>query len=66
MLGQSWLRIASGIGLIISAICVVTQSMTKNDWSNQLYYGTTLIAVFGYLFLTSRDKEEKDDSPWWW
>ena len=66
MLGKSWLRIASGIGLMISAACVVAQSMIKNDLSNQLYYGTSLVAVFGYLFLTSRSKEEKSDSPWWW
>jgi len=66
MLGKSWLRIASGIGLMISAACVVAQSMIKNDLSNQLYYGTSLVAVFGYLFLTSRDKEEESDSPWWW
>jgi hypothetical protein len=40
--------------------------MVRNEWGNQLYYGTTLIAVFGYLFLTSRTKEEERDSPWWW
>jgi len=45
---------------------VVLQSKLRSDWSNQLYYGTTLIAVFGYLFLTSRTKEEERDSPWWW
>ena len=66
MLGKSWLRVASGIGLMISAMCVVVQSQSNNNWSNQLYYGTSLIAVFGYLFLTSRSKEEKSDSPWWW
>jgi hypothetical protein len=40
--------------------------MLKNDWGNQLNFGTSLIAVFGYLFLTSRTKEEERDSPWWW
>jgi hypothetical protein len=66
MLSKNRLRIASGIGLIVASICVVAQSMMKTDWSNQLYFGTSLMAVFGYLFLTSRTKEEERDSPWWW
>jgi hypothetical protein len=47
-------------------VIVVAQSLLRNEFSNQLYYGTTLIAVFGYLFLTSRTKDEERDSPWWW
>src|SRR6267142_7115120 len=66
MFSKNWLRIASGVGLLIASLSVVAQSMVRNDWGNQLYYGTTLIAVFGYLFLTSRTKEEERDSPWWW
>jgi len=66
MFEKNRLRIASGIGLIITAVCVVVQSTFRNGWANQLYYGTTLMAVFGYLFLTSRTEEEKRDSPWWW
>ena len=63
---NNWLRIMSGLGLLITAVLVVAQSLLKNEMANQLYYGTTLIAVFGYLFLTSRTKEEERDSPWWW
>ena len=66
MYGYHWLRIASGLALLVASVSVVAQSMLKNDWGNQLYYGTSLIAVFGYLFLTSRTKEEQHDSPWWW
>jgi hypothetical protein len=66
MYGYHWLRIASGLALLVASVSVVAQSMLKNDWGNQLYYGTSLIAVFGYLFLTSRNKEEERDSPWWW
>ena len=66
MFGKNWLRMASGAGLLITCICVVLQSMLRSDWANQLYYGTWLIAVFGYLFLTSRTEEEKSESPWWW
>jgi hypothetical protein len=47
-------------------VIVVAQSLLRNEFANQLYYGTTLIAVFGYIFLTSRNKEEERDSPWWW
>jgi hypothetical protein len=66
MFSKNWLRIASGVGLLIACVSVVGQSMLRSDWGNQLYYGTTIIAVFGYLFLTSRTKEEERDSPWWW
>jgi hypothetical protein len=66
MFGKNWLRIASGIGLLVACVSVVAQSMVRNEFANQLYYGTSLIAVFGYLFLTSRTSEEKRDSPWWW
>ena len=66
MFSKNWLRVASAAGLLIACVGVVLQSKLRSDWSNQLYYGTTLIAVFGYLFLTSRSKEEERDSPWWW
>lgn len=66
MFGKNWLRFASGAGLLIACISVVAQSMLKNEFGNQLYFGTSLVAVFGYLFLTTRTKEEERDSPWWW
>jgi hypothetical protein len=70
MFGENWLRIASGIALLFATVMVVAQSMLRNEWGNQLYYGTSLIAVFAYLFLSSRTKEkdskEDSDSPWWW
>jgi hypothetical protein len=66
MYGYNWMRIASGLALLFSSVMVVAQSMLKSDMANHLYYGTGLIAVFGYLFLTSRNKEEERDSPWWW
>jgi hypothetical protein len=65
MLGKIWLRIVSGMGLLICCICVVTQSIFKMGRSNEMYYWTSLIAIFGYLFLTSRN-QEKSDTPWWW
>jgi hypothetical protein len=62
----NWLRIASGLALLFTSAVVVAQSLLQNEFANQLYYGTSLIAVFGYIFLTSRSEEEKRDSPWWW
>ena len=68
MFGTNWLRIASGIALLCAVALVIAQSMLNNEWANQLYYGTSLVAVFGYLFLTTRNKDggEESDSPWWW
>jgi hypothetical protein len=66
MFSKNWLRTASGVGLLIASVNVVAQSMLKNDFGNQLYFGTSLVAVFGYLFLSSHTKEEEHDSPWWW
>ena len=66
MYGNNWLRVFSGLTLLITYVIVVAQSLLRNEFTNQLYYGTTLIAVFGYIFLTSRTKEEERDSPWWW
>jgi len=66
MFSKNWLRTASAVGLLIASVSVVAQSMLHNDFGNQLYFGTSLVAAFGYLFLTSRTKEEERDSPWWW
>jgi hypothetical protein len=66
MRGNNYLRVSSGLALLVTCVIVVAQSLLRNEFANQLYYGTMLIAVFGYLFLTSRTKEEERDSPWWW
>jgi hypothetical protein len=66
MVSKNWLRNASGIALLITTVCVVAQSQFRNGWAEHLYFGTSLMAVFGYLFLTTRTEEEKRDSPWWW
>jgi hypothetical protein len=65
MLGKLSLRVASGLGLLISVICVVAQTVFKIGRPNEMYFWTSLIAIFGYLFLTSRHLK-KSDTPWWW
>jgi biopolymer transport protein ExbB/TolQ len=65
MLSQSKLRMASGIGLIVAVFCVMAQSVLGHGEGNQLYFGAALVAVFAYLFLSSRSEEESD-LPWWW
>jgi hypothetical protein len=65
MFGANWLRNASGIALLFSVILVVVQSRVKEEWGQHLYYGTTLVAIFTYLFLTSRARSE-EGSRWWW
>lgn len=66
MITNYWIRVISGVCLLVTCVIVVAQSLLKTEMANQLYYGTSLIAVFGYLFLTSRSKEEESESPWWW
>jgi hypothetical protein len=66
MFGKISLRVASGLGLLVSTVCVVAQSVFKNVRANELYYWTSLVAIFGYLFLTSRGQDEESDTPWWW
>jgi hypothetical protein len=63
MFSNYWLRIASGVSLLVAVVLVVAQSMLRDEWGHKLYYGTTLIAVFGYIFLTSRSE---GDDAWWW
>jgi heme/copper-type cytochrome/quinol oxidase subunit 3 len=65
MLGKISLRVASGFGLLVSTACVVAQTTFMNQRTNELYFWTGLVALFGYLFLTSRSREESD-VPWWW
>lgn len=67
MSGKRWLRIASGVCLLIASLIVVVQSQFGSGGSNHLYYATSLVAVFGYLFLTSQPREKDEtDTFWWW
>lgn len=66
MFGKRWLRIASGVCLLIASLLVVVQSQFPGGDRNHLYYATSLVAVFGYLFLTSRPQEDETDTFWWW
>jgi len=65
MFSKNWLRIASGVGLLIACVSVVGQSMLRSEWGNQLYYGTTIIAVF-WLFVPHQSPRKKKSAirPW--
>lgn len=39
--------------------------MTRFDRIDQ-FYGTVAVALFGYLFLSYKDRHEERASPWWW
>jgi hypothetical protein len=65
MLDQKKLRFVSGIGLILAVACVMLQSTLSHREGTELYFGAALVAVFAYLFLSSR-AEEESDLPWWW
>jgi len=65
MLDGKKLRFASGVGLILAVACVMVESTLSHGESNRLYFGAALVAVFAYLFLSSRSEEESD-LPWWW
>jgi hypothetical protein len=50
------MRLASGIALFLAVVCVVAQSTFRGDMgNNRPYFGTALIAVFTFLFLSSKN-----------
>ena len=56
MLGKARMRLASGIALFLAVGCVVAQSTFRGDMgNNRPYFGTALIAVFTFLFLSSKN-----------
>ena len=65
MVDKNWRRVVSGVGLILSGLYVVVHSMTRFDRTDQ-FYGVVAVALFGYLFLSYKDRHEERTSPWWW
>jgi hypothetical protein len=58
MLGKARMRVASGIALLLTVVCVMAQSTFRGDMgNNRPYFGTALIAVFTFLFLSSKKDE---------
>jgi hypothetical protein len=62
MESMTWRQIASGIALVIAAICVVTLHGLNYSKEHQLY-GIALVAVFGFL---SINWNESQQGEWWW
>ena len=61
MLGKARMRLASGIALFLAIVCVVAESRFRGDMgNNRPYVGTALIAVFTFLFLSSKNEDESE------
>jgi FtsH-binding integral membrane protein len=63
---MNWRWIASGIGLLVSAIfAVVMTSAPAYSYSDRVWC-SVLLALFGYLFLSRNTTKEAAEAPWWW
>jgi hypothetical protein len=61
MLGKARMRLVCGIALFLAVVGVVAQSSLRGDMGNKPpYLGTALIAVFTFLFLSSKNEDENE------
>jgi hypothetical protein len=61
MLGKARMRFVSGIALFLAVVCVVAQGTFRGDMGNKPpYFGTALIAVFTFLFFSSKNEDESE------
>jgi hypothetical protein len=63
---MSWRWIASGIGLLVSAIFAVVMTSARSFAFEDRLFCSMLLASFGYLFLSRNTPKEAADAPWWW
>lgn len=53
------MRIMSGIALLLAVVCVMAQGAFRGDMANHPpYLGTALIAVFTFLFISSKKEDQ--------
>jgi len=57
----NWRRIASGIALVITAICVVVLHSLNYSKEHQLY-GIALVGMFGFLSINPKAQQNE---LWW-
>jgi len=63
---MSWRWVASGIGLLVTAIfAVVMTSLPSYTYSDRRLCSVLLVS-FGYLFLSRNPQKEASDTSWWW
>jgi len=61
MLGKARMRVLSGIALLLAVLCVVAQGTLRRDMGNNPpYFGTALIAVFTFFFLSSKNEDQSE------
>ena len=59
-------QIASGIALVISALCVVLLKFGRHS-DTEVFFGIVLVCGFAFLFLTRTEEQKASgDTPWWW
>jgi hypothetical protein len=63
---MNWRWIASGFGLLVSAIFAVVMTSAQSYAYEDRLFCSMLLASFGYLFLSRGTPKEAAEAPWWW
>jgi FtsH-binding integral membrane protein len=63
---MSWRWVASGIGLLVTAIFAVVMATAPSYTYSDRRLCSVLLVSFGYLFLSRKPQKEASDTPWWW
>jgi hypothetical protein len=60
MVDKAKMRFVSGIALLVAIGCVAAQGMIRGSMGNPPYFGSALIAVFTFLFLSSKSEDQSE------
>jgi hypothetical protein len=63
---MNWRWIASGIGLIVTAVFAVVMTNAQSYTYSDRRLCSVLLVSFGYLFLSHNTHKEPAEAPWWW
>jgi hypothetical protein len=64
---KNWRQMASGLGLLICTMfAMILMAKRQSNFSDRLFC-SSLLASFGYLFLSRTASAEPEvETPWWW